>query len=167
MAARVPSILFHCTYVKNLAEIAKRGLRPGLAPNLVRAAPGNLRGVYLSDLAGVRCWYQRLVEHAQHDSDTPVEDGLVPVVLEVRTVCDVVTDERGTRDSLALAVVCPRPIVPGALKVWTGQRWSGTADHDELVQAGTRWEVDEDHEEGGYLSLLDAHRSPLVPKEMR
>lgn len=159
-----PQVLFHCTYAKNLDAIAKHGLRPGLSPNLMRASPGNHRGVYLCDEDGVRFWFRKLVDHAEDRSETPAEDGLVPVVLRVETTCKVVDDERGTRDSGAVAVVCPRPIVPGALKVWNGSAWARSGDAEGLAEKGSRWEVDEDFEAGGYLQLLEPSRSPLMPK---
>ena len=153
---------YHCTYAKSLPAIARHGLRPGLKPALMRAAPGNHRGVYLSDWRGAAFWFQRLVDWAQNDSDNPVEDGLVPVVLKVVTLCDVMDDETGTRDSASTAVICPRPIVPGGLRVWDGNSWVRVSA-DVETSLGTEWTPDEDHPEGGYPSLRDQWSSPLFP----
>lgn len=79
---------YHCTYARNLAAIAKRGLRPSATPVLQRAAPGNLRGVYLSDADGVPFWFRKLIDWASHDSDNPVEDGMIPVVRSCRGIGD-------------------------------------------------------------------------------
>lgn len=154
---------YHCTYARNLPSIARKGLRPKAAPVLLRAAPGNLQGVYLSDAGGVPFWFRKLIDWAHNDSDNPVEDGLVPVVLRVTTTCDTVEDVHGSRDSANTAVVCSRPIVPGAIRVWNGVSWvpvSQGVDPD----LGTEWVEDEEFDLGGYHSLLGPYQSPLMPK---
>jgi hypothetical protein len=155
---------YHCTYARNLPAIAKRGLRPSATPVLMRAAPGNLRGVYLSDADGVPFWFRKLIDWAQHDSDNPVEDGMVPVVLRVTTVCNTVEDVAGSQDSRSEAVVCSRPIVPGAIRVWNGSSWvtvSQGVDQDR----GAQWVEDEDFDLGGYYELLGPYESPLMPRD--
>lgn len=155
---------YHCTYARNLPAIAKRGLRPSATPVLMRAAPGNLRGVYLSDADGVPFWFSRLINWAEHDSDNPVEDGMVPVVLRVTTACDTVEDVSGSRDSGSEAVVCSRPIAPGAIRVWNGSSWASLSQGVD-PDAGTRWVEDEDFDLGGYHELLDSYESPLMPRD--
>ncbi len=154
--------LFHCTYFKNLPGIRARGIHPVSKPVLMRAAPGNLKGVYLSDETGVRFWFRRLVSWAEHDSDNPVEDGLVPVVLQVTTACDTVEDELGQRDSGSQALICTQPIEPGNIRVWDGGSWVSLSQGVDPA-LGTSWVDDEDFEEGGYYQLLEPHRSPLMP----
>ncbi len=155
--------LYHTTYARNLPSIAKHGLRPAAKAALMRAAPGNIRGVYLSSAEGVPFWFRKLVDWAQHDSDDPVGDGMVPVVLRVTTTCDTVEDTVGSRDAMSDAVVCSRPIVPGAIRVWDGERWvplsQGVDQHK-----GARWVEDEDFDEGGYADLLGPYESPLAPR---
>jgi len=157
---------YHCAFAKSLPGIAKRGLVPAAVPGLLRAAPGNLRGVYLSDAAGVRFWFSRLIDWAHNDSDTPVEDGLVPVVLRVETACDVVEDKVGARDSRADAVICRRPIPPGAIRVWDGREWVRVSRGVD-ASLGAEWVEDEDYDDGGYWDLLSAFDSPLMPHSTR
>jgi hypothetical protein len=154
--------LYHCTYVNRLDAIAAKGLKPSATPVLLRAAPGNLRGVYLTIPRGVIFWFGRLIDWAEHDSDNPVEEGLVPVVLQVTTTCDTVEDIHGTRDALATALICPRHIVPGAIRLWNGSSWVKVSSGVEPTK-GARWTEDEEFEEGGYWELLGPSQSPLMP----
>lgn len=155
--------LYHTTYARNLPSIAKHGLRPAAKAALMRAAPGNIRGVYLSSAEGVPFWFGKLVDWARHDSDNPVEDGMVPVVLRVTTTCGTVEDAIGSRDAMSDAVVCSRPIVPGAIRVWDGASWVPLSQEVDQHK-GARWVEDEDFDEGGYAELLGPYESPLVPR---
>lgn len=159
--------LYHCTYAKNLSAIARRGLIPGLSGGLLRAVQGNnLRGVYLTAWEGVRFWMGRLEAWAEHDYDYPADEGLVPVVLRVETACPVVPDALGTRDAAAAAVVCPRPIAPGALRVWDGGAWiaaraAAARGEDYWLALGS--EVDGDGDSSWRVLL--GTRSALLPMD--
>jgi hypothetical protein len=164
MAPKVTTY-YHTTYARNLPEIAERGLRPSVSEDrksLLRAVPGNLRGIYLAEEGGVNFWFNRLEEWARYDTENPVEEELVPVVLRVTTSCPVVEDPIGSRDSMYLSVVCQRHIVPGALRLWNGSKWVPVSKGVDPYK-GARWVDDEDFEEGGYYELMDSYESPLMP----
>ena len=155
-------VWYHATYAKRLRNIARLGLQPKKKRSLLRAAPGNVEGIYLTEYDGLPFWMSRLEEWADHDSDHPVEDGLVPVALKVFTLCKTKIDPYGSRDAMYRAVTCPHWIQPGALRVWNGKKWAKLDDEFDISQ-GAQWEEDEDFEEGGYFSLIDVYNSPLLP----
>ena len=159
MPAAPAETYFHCTYAKNLPGIAKRGLVPSPAPGLLRAVAKNHRGVYLTEPGGILFWFGRLEAWAFHDSDDAYEEGLVPVVLKVNTSCRLIEDELGTEHARARAAVCPRPIPPGAIRVWDGADWIPVRDYEliDLRQACT-WD-DEDRFDGFKYS----NQNPLNP----
>lgn len=155
-------VWYHVTFVASLPDIAARGLLPGRRPRLMTRVGRNLRGVYLTDASGLLFWFGRMEEFSHAESDNPEEDGLVPVVLRVETTCPVVEDVLGSEHARAAAVVCPRPIAPGAIRVWNGSSWVAVKQGvDEKL--GVEWVDDEDLEAGGYWTLLAAHQSPLFP----
>jgi hypothetical protein len=159
MPAAPVETYFHCTYAKNLAGIARRGLVPSPTPGLLRAVAKNHRGVYLTEPGGILFWFGRLENWAFNDSDDPLEDGLVPVVLKVTTACKLIEDELGTEHARARAAVCPRPIPPGAIRVWDGTSWIPIRDHEsiDLRQACT-WD-----EEGQFDGFKYSNQNPLNP----
>ncbi len=163
MPAAPVETYFHCTYAKNLSGIAKRGLVPSALPNLRRAAPGNFRGVYLTEQDGLPVWFGKLEDWAWHDSDDPIGDGLVPVVLKVSTSCRLFEDELGSSDARARAAICPRPIPPGAIRVWNGTSWIPVRDHADvdLTLAFDRDEAEDEEDSPGWFK--PTNRNPLFP----
>jgi hypothetical protein len=128
--------LYHVTYHANLESIAARGLRAscGIGIQPPAYAAHCAQGVFLTERDGVFFWASKAEEHAQHNSDHPMSDGLAPVVLRVRGVkrkC-LVVDELGTRDALADAWISACPIAPERLDVWTGSEWVPIADWEEV-----------------------------------
>ena len=164
--------LYHATYLRNLDGIARHGLKVRAAGgSLLRAVPGNVRGIYLSEWRGVPFWFGKLRDWANYDSDNPVEDRLLPIVLRVTTACDTIEDPHGMRDAYARAVVCRRPIVPGAIQFWNGNRWvrlSSVAGPGVDPAPGADWKDDEDMDEGGFWSLRGPYgerKSGFMPEE--
>ena len=159
MPAAPAETYFHCTYAKNLAGIARRGLVPSPAPGLTRAVSANRRGVYLTEPGGILFWFGRLEEWAFHDSDDAYEEGLVPVVLKVTTACDLIEDELGTEHARARAAVCPRPIPPGAIRVWDGADWIPVRDYESVdLQQACTWDG-----EGQFDGFKYSNQNPLNP----
>jgi len=130
---------------------------------LRRGAAGAPAGVYLTEYDGVPFWLGRLEDWSNNDSDNPFEEELVPVVLKVHTLCKVTEDPHGTRDAGGdAAVICPRPIQPGAIRVWNGKKWV-KLDEDIDLSLGVAWVEDEDFDEGGFFQILDWMNSGLSP----
>ena len=165
--------LFHVTYHGRLGAIARRGLTPGSARAIGGPAlDAHSRGrVFLTDADGLRFWHSRAEEHAEHNSDTPLDDGLVPVVLRVDRKGmggELEDDPQGSDDASADAFLYSERIEPARLEVWNpaGEEWTplsqleGT-DFPAADEGGERRE--EDGEELQFLR--DASESPFMPPE--
>lgn len=153
-------ILYHVTYANSLDAIANLGLVPGAGSAM--GGGGNvghsLGKVFLSDYDGVSFWFGRSQEWANHYSDDPHGDGMVPVVLRV-TVPDwdeVEEDEAGSRDSRKDAWAYKGSINPEFLEVWDGEDWVDLDEDFEDIDVSVAYD------EQGYP--LDDRDNPLFPE---
>lgn len=150
-------ILYHVTYAANLPGIAAHGLIPGERSNYSGGYDGHSKGrIFLTEEDGVRYWYQRMVDLAEHNSDNPLEDLLVPIVLAVDTEdpsfypdgLPIEEDKVGTRDALAQAWFTRTPVDTSAIYLWDGEEWVDPSDGvDPELALTTEEQWDEDEEE--------------------
>lgn len=145
---------YHITYAKNLPGIASNGLVPGRGSNFGGGYSGHSSGrIFLSGFRSIRFWIEKLWNVAEHSSDSPVEDGWIPVALKVTLPDEVASflDEAGARDSRGDAVYIEERIPPRHLRVWTGESWeelSSGIEEDIIAEAK---EVSDVEEEDGLL----------------
>jgi len=130
--------LYHITYVGSLPAIAAQGLRPGSGISFGKGYQGHSSGkLFLAEWDGVGFWVDRLGQMAENRSDTPVQDGLIPVVVRVPdgVVSDVEEDTPGTHDSNAGAWTITQTVPPSKLEVYDGATWLPIAsvDHQQLI----------------------------------
>lgn len=124
--------LYHVTYVANLDGISALGVVPG-AGDSIGGSPlqaHKLGRIFLTEPDGVGYWYERAENWAEHRSDDPAGDGLIPVVLRVRAPDDddIEEDHIGTEDAGADAYFCPCSIAPEDVEIWDGLGWSRIGD---------------------------------------
>jgi hypothetical protein len=129
---------YHITYVGSLPAVAARGLQPGTGINFGKGYSGHSAGkLFLADWDGVGFWVDRLGQMAENRSDTPVQDGLIPVVLRFPEDPNIEVDEDipGTKDSSAGAWTTSQPIPSNKLEVYDGATWLpiSSIDHQELI----------------------------------
>jgi len=151
-------ILYHVTYAANLPSIAKHGLVPGERSNYSGGYEGHSKGrIFLTEEDGVSYWYQRMIDLAEHNSDNPLEDLLVPVVLAIDTEdlqfypdeLPIEEDKVGTRDALAQAWFTREPIDTSGIYLWNGEEWvdpSEGADLELALDIEERYDEDDDEE---------------------
>lgn len=170
--------LYHVTYYKNLESIAEHGLVAGHGGAIGRGGySGHSKGrVFLTDLDGVFFWMGRYEAFAEHDSENPLEDGLVPVVIEVggdivaQLVADgrLIDDELGSRDAMGQAYYVEDLIItPDELLIWNGKEWATIDDGSIDPQSSFKWVEDDDFDEGGFWQFGDLNDLPLLPPEAR
>lgn len=172
--------LFHVTYYGRIGTILDRGLVPGNARAIGGSAyDGHARGrIFLTDDSGISFWFQRAKDHAEHNSDAPIDDMLVPVVLRVDTRKldhDKIGDDGvGTDDAKHPAYFYPEAIAPGAIEVWDGSQWDPVEEAEEFMPGpevgGTVTEEETDGERYQIQSLLSYSKmlggvSPFYPPE--
>jgi hypothetical protein len=110
--------LYHVTYAGRLPGITEEGLRPN-APRAIGASGYDAHArdrVFLTEGDGVFFWHHRAEDFAEHMSDNPLEDELVPVVLHVGYFIQAPME----------------PIGSDCLEVFDGKEWVslGTEDLD-------------------------------------
>ena len=151
--------LYHVTYFSRLDGIARRGLRPGHGRSIGAAIYDTHRkgAIFLTEKSGVGFWAERAEQWAVDQSDDPLGDGLVPVVLRVPDIDECEEDEPGTRDARADAWRCTASIAADDIQVWTGRRWAPVEDYWDDVEPGSA--LDDE----GYFKAS----SPLVPNPAR
>jgi hypothetical protein len=169
--------LYHVTYYNRLSSIAKHGLVPNAAPSIGGAAyVTHKRGnIFLSEADGVAFWFSRAEAWADHHSESPGDDDLVPIVLSVLRPDDdsLKIDKPGTRDALADAYLCACEIPPDEISVYDGSAWIPISDWNiidpelgfERIELGELYDSEEEWLEDGApeppTRLLDP--SPLEP----
>ena len=119
--------LYHVTYFNRLEDIIWLGLETGHPASIGGLYGWHTKGrSFLTEWRGVGFWYQRAVQWAYHNSDSPVEDGLVPVILRTKEAkrLKVQPDEVGTGDAVADAFFTERSIPAARLQVWDGRQWT-------------------------------------------
>lgn len=165
--------LYHVTYFNRLEGIASAGLRPRMARSIGAASydAHASKGVFLTEADGVSFWYSRAEAFAEHNSDNPMEDGLVPVVLQIDpagfTMEELSDDELGSRDAFAGAYIHPTGIEAEHIDVWDGEGWILVEDWQEIdvEQAFDREESEDEYNEDGELEVWHTFKqdSPLEP----
>lgn len=162
--------LYHVTYYNRLEGISEAGLRPGMGRSI--GAPAYdahaRKGIFLTEDDGVRFWYSKAEEFANHQSDNPLEDGLVPIVLRIDpagfTEEELSDDALGTRDAMSGAYIHPIGIDPEYINVWDGSGWISVDDWQDIdiEQAFDREEI-EDEDGGPEEYYLFKYHNPLKP----
>lgn len=167
-------LLYHVTWTGALDSIARQGLLPGVRSNFGGGYEGHARGrTFLTSFEGLFYWYSKFQDLADHHSDNPVEDQLVPVVLAVEVEHEVHPDPLGTRDALAPAWFTTAPVTPDALLVWDGEDWAGLEDVDPEYLGGLAATVteecdepeDDEDEADCWVSVDWVEPEPLLPTE--
>jgi hypothetical protein len=162
--------LYHVTYYNRLGSISNAGLKPRMARSI--GAPGYdshaQKGVFLTEKEGIKFWYSRAEDFANYNSDTPLEDGLVPVVLKIDPDGfdeeKILEDELGTKDSFNDAYIINDTISPDYIEVWDGTTWLSIQDWQDIdtTQAFDKEEIEgEDGEPEEYY--LFKYNNPLEP----
>jgi hypothetical protein len=165
--------LYHVTYYRNLESIAEHGLVAGHGGAIGRGGySGHSKGrVFLTEVDGVFFWMDRYEQFAQHDSEDPLNDGFVPIVLMIAdgVVDQLIADELGSRDALGGAYYVEDLIItPDELLVWNGREWTTIDDWQSIdPQSSFAWVDDEDFDEGGFWQFGDLNDLPLLPPEAR
>lgn len=158
--------LYHVTYANRLESIGAEGLDPD-AQGAIGQGPGydkhSTGRVFLTDADGVFFWAQKAFDWAQHNSDDPVSEGLVPVVLRVEVEKNLLSiDELGAKDSRHDAFYTTELIEPDHVSVWDGEDWV-SADAELDTDLGAT-EDDSDDEER--IILLGPDESGLIPEDL-
>jgi hypothetical protein len=167
--------LFHVTYWNRLASIARHGLKPNSRRSIGAASyDGHAAGkVFFTVGDGVPFWHGRAEAFAEHHSDNPMTDELVPVVLRLKQegVPDVEPDEPGTRDSgYYPAWMLRRTVKPEQLEFYAGDSgWFPMIDWEpdlmdpieSAFNIETEDEVDDDGEPVQFATFKN--ESPFNP----
>lgn len=168
--AEVDDPLYHVTYYNRLEGISQNGLQPGSARSIGGSSYDThaARGIFLAEDDGVSFWYSKAEDFANHNSDNPLEDGLVPIVLKIDPAAfleeDLIEDEPGSADSATGAYIVPNVIEPDYIEAWDGSSWIPVDEWDsiDIEQAFDREELeDEDGDEEAYY--LFKYDNPLQP----
>lgn len=147
------SWLYSVTWSGRLPSIAEYGLVPD-APEAIGS--GGYRHhsqgrVFLTHCDGVFFWYSRYQEHAEHNSDDVLGDGMIPVVLRVwegAVEHEFHDDPHGMRDASHPAWFIEGPISPDDIEVWNGEEWIPVAEWDSIdVSIAVTSEQDPDEPE--------------------
>ena len=167
MAARVAGDdhLYHVTWYKDLGSIDEEGLSPGGGSALGKGGySGHSSGrLFMTDAGGLFFWFSRMEEHASHDSDDPLEDGYVPVVLRFPEPEGAEVDEAGTSDAMSDAFYTESGVDPEDIEIWNGSSWVPIEDWDS-IDPSESFDVDEDEDEGEEWHVFkDVHQNPLYP----
>lgn len=147
------NVLYHVTYARNLEGIASSGLTPGRSSNFGGSYTGHSSGrVFLCDFKSVPFWMRRIWDMAEANSDTPLEDGLIPIALKVKIPrgVDIHQDEPGSRDSRGGAFYVESRLSSSDMAYWDGFSWSavGDAELEDLIEEAKEHASMEDYGDG-------------------
>jgi len=154
--------LYHVTFSGRLAGIAEDGLEPG-SGRTFQSFAGYARGwVFLTDEDGLRGWFYKIHGIAEGESDDPVDEGWVPVVLRTTRDVEVEDDPEGNRDvSEGKSYRTREKIDADDLEVWTGHAWVPVDEWESLdPELGVTREIEDDET---LVWLDDADASGLFP----
>lgn len=118
--------VYHVTYANRLEDIIWQGLEPGNPPVIGENYGWHTKGrIFFSDPRGVGFWVGRAEEWAYHNSDSPVSDGMIPVVLRIKGYkrYGFEEDEHGTGDAGADAFFTQKTIPASRIEMWDGKAW--------------------------------------------
>jgi hypothetical protein len=141
--------LFHVTVAASLPSIAASGLRSGGGEGLGQQYRGHTdRGVFFTEREGVGFWMSRTEQWAEHRSDDPFGEELVPVVLRTLADFEVERDDPGTRDAAAGCWIGPA-VKAEDLELWDGDAWVPVDEYEglDLSSAFTFGEEPRDEED--------------------
>ena len=170
----VESQLYHITFHGRLRGIADVGLRPGRGSTFGGGYAGHARGwTFLCDEDAVSGWFGKLRDIAESESDDPVEEGWVPVVIRLDNdgeYLEVEDDELGNRDVIGGASYKTKEIVPpGDLEVWDGEEWIPLEEWESVdpelgvTRTIEEGEYDDEGEPVELIYLDDSRESALFP----
>ena len=162
--------LYHVTYFNRLDGISGAGLRPGMARSI--GAGGYdahaKKGVFLTEDDGVNFWFNRAEQFADHNSDNPLEAGLVPVVLKIDPAAfledDLIDDELGSKDAMSGAYIISDGIDADFIDVWDGSSWIPVDNYEniDIEQSFDKEEI-EDEDGGDDAYFMFKYDNPLNP----
>jgi len=163
--------LYHVTYLKNLSDIASSGLVPGSGGSLGQGAGYQEHSsgkTFLTEESGVSFWYSKGEAWADHNSDNPYDDELIPVVLRTTFTQSELedadirleADKLGSRDAAADAFYTEDTIVPNDLELWNGSSWVHVDAHVDPDIAMEYEEDPDDPSDGWWVFRSD---NPLMP----
>ena len=158
--------LYHITYFKHLSNIEQDGLIPGRGSSLGQGAgyqTHSTKRIFLTEKNGISFWYSKAEEWAEYNSDNPLEDELIPVVLRVTLNDDdtlIHTDQIGTRDASADAFYIEDDDIPHQdLEIWDGSNWKRHIEVDPKI--AMEYESDDDDPDDGWWVFKTDN--PLIP----
>lgn len=161
LAASEDGFLYHVTYYKDLGSIAGSGLAPGGGGSMGKGGySGHSRGrTFMTEADGLSFWFGRMEEHAEGDSDDPLGDGYVPVVLRFPEPGGLAEDEAGTSDAGAGSYYLEDGVPPDDVEVWDGSSWIGLGDWGSIDPSAS-FDTDEADGEEWHVFKGD---NPLLP----
>lgn len=117
--------LYHVTYVNQLPGIASAGLNPGAGGSFGGGYTGDSTGrIFWTEPGAIGFWMERKGNMAEHASDNPVADGLIPIVLRTyEPPGELYDDEAGSQDAPDMAYYTEEQVDPSELEVWNGHTW--------------------------------------------
>lgn len=159
---------YHVTFFKNLSSIDQNGLGPqGGTPSLgIGGVAGHSKGnLFLTEEGGIDFWFQRMSEHAEHQSDNAFEDELVPVVLRFPWPSNIIEDEAGSQDANADAFMTQSNIDPDDIQIYNGSSWVDISEWHTLdMESAFEIEEYEDEFTGELENLYYLiNDSPFLP----
>ena len=166
------SYLYHVSLLTRLDSIATSGLFPGRSENWPGYSSHAKGRVFLTEQGAVNEWIHKVTYSAAIDSDRPVEEGFIPVVLRVplQQVEEFLhKDERGSRDVLSGdSYYVESTVHPDELEVYTPSGWVDVddVDVDEMIEHAVE-HATRDEYDGEVYVLLDEYVFAPDPGSMR
>jgi len=156
--------LYHITYHKDLASVAKHGLKPRSSEredrgiSLGSQKQHSVGKVFVTNRRGMGAWYSHAEDVANHVSDAPHKEHLTPVVLrakntQVKVKKDVVGSTR------APAGYTHDHIKPDGLQFYYNNKWHPIGKHKRLNHMDAYKHDPTDD----YYYLKREHENPLHP----
>jgi len=158
--------VFHITYADRLPSIAEHGLDPsahGPFSTGAYAAHSRGRNFFTHGWDGVSFWMSRYEDFANNDSDTPIEDGLVPVVLAMDVdEDDLSVDDVSRNESIREDFFATKPIAPDEIEVFYDGEWYDLQEAVEADLIDPSEAGEEDGDDGETWFTFKAE-SPFMP----
>jgi len=123
--------LYHTTYIYNIDSIKKRGLRISFGERSTFGGyGGHVKGkIFLSRFSEIPTWFHKLEHIARGETETPEEDGMVPVALRIDITG--INFEVDPEVSSGKSFYAQENISPERIEVWTGSKWEAIRNVDE------------------------------------
>lgn len=145
--------LYHVTFISSLPGIQSSGLQAGSGQTFQKGYQAGK--LFVTEKDGVFFWNSKYEDWANHKSDDPLVDGLIPVTLRFRVTPDIEEsldiDEEGTRDAMYDALYIEDGSIPSSdLELFNGTSWVPVDEVDigelRLLAEGVATEEDIDGE---------------------